>query len=322
MKNEIEILIGKFFSSELSAEERKTLDLWITEPDNEALFDDIKKAFELTGKLNFNTVVDVEQSWNEFQVIRESESLPKSNSYNILKLVVAVSSVAAILLLLLVLFKGQFNNSPLIYATEDKIQKIFLPDSSTVWLNKNSELVIDEGFAKNNRNLTLKGEAFFKVVKSDVPFEITTGDIKTRVLGTQFNLSAYSNNEEIELYVHSGLVAFNSGAESEVVVSKQGKAKYNKKTAQTKLDTVSSANNISWLNGKLAFDNTALAETFHYISKYYGKVIIVAQDVDSIKFTGFFTQPILNDLLEVVTLSTETKYEIKGDSIFISPKIK
>ena len=86
--------------------------------------------------------------------------------------------------------------------TDQHSQSIALPDGSVVLLNSNSELVYDKDF--DDRLVTMQGEAFFKVQKSDVPFVVQTSNGKITVLGTSFNVK--EDKEQLEVEVETGSV--------------------------------------------------------------------------------------------------------------------
>lgn len=95
---------------------------------------------------------------------------------------------------------NQYNLSqPKITSTityKNDIRLISLPDGTRVWLNQNTEIDYPARFSKNERNVTLKGEAFFEVKRDPSrPFIITSGAVKTTVLGTSFNVRAYNDND-------------------------------------------------------------------------------------------------------------------------------
>lgn len=86
------------------------------------------------------------------------------------------------------------------------IRLLRLPDGTRVWINQNTIIEYPEQFNSKERAITLKGEAFFEVAKDPTkPFVITSGDIKTTVLGTSFNVKAYSGMEP-EVHVRTGKV--------------------------------------------------------------------------------------------------------------------
>lgn len=76
---------------------------------------------------------------------------------------------------------------------DNDIRLIRLPDGSRVWLNEGTKIEYPENFDGSTRNIVLTGEAFFEVEKdSSKPFIISSGLIKTTVLGTSFNVKAYN----------------------------------------------------------------------------------------------------------------------------------
>jgi len=115
--------------------------------------------------------------------------------------------------------------------TLDKdIRLLCLPDGTRVWMNQNTEIEYPSKFSGKERNITLKGEAFFEV-KRDVahPFIISSGGIKTTVLGTSFNIKAY-NDSQPEVNVSTGKVKVESD-ENTVFLLRGDKAVYKAETS-------------------------------------------------------------------------------------------
>ncbi|MGC9353763.1 MAG: FecR family protein, partial [Mariniphaga sp.] len=88
-----------------------------------------------------------------------------------------------------------------------KTSEILLPDGTHVFLNAGSRLIYPDFFADKNREVFLVGEAYFEVVHNEKqPFVVQTTDVRVRVLGTQFNVSAYPSENIIETVLSSGKV--------------------------------------------------------------------------------------------------------------------
>ncbi len=88
----------------------------------------------------------------------------------------------------------------------ERPRKINLLDGSTVWLNSGSRIEIPQFYGDSVRLLRLKGEAFFEVISDSLrPFVVSTGTIQTKVLGTSFQVSAFTD-EEIQVGVAMGSV--------------------------------------------------------------------------------------------------------------------
>ena len=82
---------------------------------------------------------------------------------------------------------------------------ITLVDGTNVWLNARTSLSYPVKFGKNNRQVVLDGEAYFDVTKDkSKPFIVQTDNYNVEVLGTQFDVNAYSETGEFETTLMSG----------------------------------------------------------------------------------------------------------------------
>ena len=80
-----------------------------------------------------------------------------------------------------------------------------LSDGTRVWLNGNSELEFPVSFVKDERVVTLRGEAYFEVARDvESPFIVQTRGLYTKVLGTSFNVKAYDDEPEVSTTLLSG----------------------------------------------------------------------------------------------------------------------
>ncbi|WP_321316577.1 FecR domain-containing protein [Labilibaculum sp.] len=88
--------------------------------------------------------------------------------------------------------------------------QLVLSDGTKVWLNSESELRYPVKFTGETREVELLGEAYFAVEKNpDKPFLVKTKSTTTRVLGTEFNVSAYPN-EELNITLVEGSIELKS----------------------------------------------------------------------------------------------------------------
>lgn len=122
----------------------------------------------------------------------------------------AAGSIAVISALLLGFYvRYETAHTSIVYQTpKGQTQKIMLKDSTYVWLNANSRLEVLPGFTKETRKIKLTGEAYFEVKHDQAhPFVIVSQAIRTQVLGTSFNISAYPNLNQIRVTVRTGKVS-------------------------------------------------------------------------------------------------------------------
>lgn len=144
--------------------------------------------------------------------------------------------------------------------------RLQLADGTQVWLNSESSLKYPESFAKDSREIILTGEAYFEVAKdSKRPFKVHTSDCEVTVLGTHFNVSAYT-----------GQPVYTTLAEGSVQVKTDSEAIILKPDEQAVLSDeglevhqVDASLYISWVHGKYVFRNTTLENVVQQICRWY-----------------------------------------------------
>lgn len=155
-----------------------------------------------------------------------------------------------------------------------KTSEILLPDGTHVFLNAGSRLIYPDFFADRNREVFLVGEAYFEVMHNEKqPFVVQTTDIRVRVLGTQFNVSAYPSDNIIETVLTSGKVTLeqnNTGMFSETTELVPGQLAAFSKTEQTiRLKEVNIENYTLWKEGLIKFESTDLSRVVKKLERYY-----------------------------------------------------
>lgn len=155
-----------------------------------------------------------------------------------------------------------------------KTTEIFLADGTKVFLNAGSRLVYPENFTGKNREVFLVGEAFFDV-KHDLehPFIVQLNDLRIKVLGTRFNVSAYQVDNVIETVLEEGKVclrANNAGLfdkETELIPSQL--ASFDRSTRETNVRTVDIDDYTLWTKGVMKFQSTDLNRIIKKLERFY-----------------------------------------------------
>lgn len=166
-----------------------------------------------------------------------------------------------------------------------------LPDSTLVCLNGGAELTYDSRFALHDKRcVALTGEAYFKVSKdAKRPFIVNVGQLQVKVLGTTFNVSAYSDRPDIIVSLVEGSVQVLPETEtgSGVTLTPNEQAVYHKANRSITVSQVSADLYTAWATRKLNFTNEALGSIWQAIAKEYGvKIQIRTRKVDKEFFTG------------------------------------
>jgi ferric-dicitrate binding protein FerR (iron transport regulator) len=173
-----------------------------------------------------------------------------------------------------------------------KTSEILLPDGTKVYLNAGSRLVYPELFTDKTREVFLVGEAFFEVKHdNEHPFIVQTTDIRIRVLGTKFNISAYPSDNIIETVLTDGRVQLQQNSsgllqETTDLIPNQ-LAAFNKTNNEIKLDMVDPDNYILWKDGICKFESTDLSRIVKKLERFYN-IRVTYRDpmLGSIKISG------------------------------------
>jgi ferric-dicitrate binding protein FerR (iron transport regulator) len=151
---------------------------------------------------------------------------------------------------------------------------VFLPDGSEVWLNVDSRLEYSTTFSASNRELKLDGEAFFKVAKDKkYPFIVSANDLEVKVVGTEFNVSAYKTEPNVSTFLKEGIVElkyFPEGKKEQTYRMAPGeKATIIRDEKSIRIMEVTSGNDTRWTKGELYFENEPMDQVFRKIERWY-----------------------------------------------------
>ena len=248
-------LIAKHVTGELSLEEKQELLSW-AEKDigNAELLKKAERVWELSGDYNFEFSPDKRQDWEEFKdkILAASSEASESIENQVrfkwfgiaasVLLLVGVGFIFKTILTEDEVLEPIVYSEPIIYSdpvvyicveATDSTNVFYLPDSTRIWLNKNSSLLYPEKFIGAIRNVKLTGEAFFEVVSDTThPFIVYAGNTQVKVLGTSFNIKAYQDQNEVEVIVVEGRVEFSARFQphgKKVIVEVDEKAIYNRR---------------------------------------------------------------------------------------------
>ncbi|GAA4236122.1 FecR family protein [Postechiella marina] len=189
--------------------------------------------------------------------------------------------------------------------------EIELPDASSVLLNAKSILAFNKNNWKNERNVTLQGEAFFKVAKGSSFSVITNAGIVT-VYGTQFNVKQRENYFEVICY--EGLVGVtHNSQETKLKPGDSFLIIDGKKIALEK----ENASTPSWLNNQSNFKSlpfkTVLAEFERQYNVTFSLINVNKEEL----FTGTFPHDDIDKALKLITLPSQLTFSKNKNSIIL-----
>lgn len=169
-----------------------------------------------------------------------------------------------------------------------KDYKITLSDGTEIFMNSATSLRFPISFSNSpTREVTLTGEAYLKVSKDpNRPFKVKMQHASVQVIGTEFNVSSYEN-ENLQVALVEGKVQLKAGEDS--IILKPGfSATYSGK-GSIYAEPFDAGDLLSWRKGIYPFNDKALEEVFRIIPRWFGQdVIFDDPKVGKEHFTGVF----------------------------------
>lgn len=198
-------------------------------------------------------------------------------------------------------------------------RKIYLPDSSVVFLNSNSRLTYPKSFKQSTRSVQLEGEAYFKIRRNDKKdFIVESPDLEIRVLGTSFNVNNYSNNQAA-VTVSSGKVQVDSKHDSrQVTLQKNQRAILGLEPIFLDTSTVNVNEFIAWHWEKIHFQQAPLQEVIIQLSKRFDtNIILKSSSENNCAISGTFAGGSLEDVLEGLKFIHDIDYQRQSNGSYV-----
>ena len=197
-----------------------------------------------------------------------------------------------------------------------------LPDGTVVWVNSESALRFPEKFTSNRREVFLEGEAYFEVKKdANRPFYVHTEAGKVRVLGTAFNVCAYSNDRFWQTTLVEGSVMINQ-EEKEVLLKPNEQYQIDVRTGKAGLREVLPELYTSWRDGKFYFKAYTFEELVEKLERWYDfKMFYMNEEIKTRRFSGVVNkyQP-LEEMFKFLQMTSDVQFNVKGNVVTASLK--
>lgn len=152
-----------------------------------------------------------------------------------------------------------------------------LPDGTLVWLNACSEIIYPAVFSGGKREVQLDGEAYFEVThNTENPFVVRTEKCNIEVLGTKFNVEAYSGSNDFSTSLIEGSVKVrDNNKRSSLPVFLKPNQEVRLHNGQLAVSNISNYEYFRWREGLVSFKNVAFNELMTRFEKSYGIRIIL-----------------------------------------------
>lgn len=289
----------------------------------------------------------------------EEKNKSLSKIFSIKKMVRYVAAVAAVFILIVVSKKiinvsfntpvkstnqiaaNKLSENIFSYKTANGERKmIVLSDSTKIWLNAASELQVDKGFGKENRNVDLSGEALFYVVHNEsLPFIVHTDKYDVKDLGTVFNIKAYPSDKESETSLITGKVEIQiANSTRKIFLSPNQKAVVNNDQSPEKAKEASvhslktqvallplsydqkdsAVIETAWMQNRLEIVNENFYEMKDQLERWFDvKIFIKDDEVGKLTFTATFEKENIQEVLQALQYAYHFNYKLKNNEITI-----
>ncbi len=209
-----------------------------------------------------------------------------------------------------------------LYVPAGQRAELILPDSTHVWLNARSKLVYPISFGKDIRQVELNGEAYFDVIHNEKqPFVVKTPQMDIQVLGTEFNVTAYSSSSDFEVALLRGRIELSSPRLSS---NYRMKEKEHIRLQNNKLISkdISDYDYFRWKEGLICFNNESVATIIEKLKLYYDiDIEVYNQKFINSRYTGKFrTKDGIEQVLRVLQIEHKFTYTKNNDLNLITIK--
>ena len=194
-----------------------------------------------------------------------------------------------------------------------------LPDGSVVHLNAGSELKVPVYFGTESREVWLRGEGFFEVVhRENLIFTVHTDKADISVLGTEFDVRAYTDEKEVVTTLVQGAVGVSSGRTYDRL--KPGEQARIAGKGDVRVAEVDIYPFISWKNGRMVFENERLEKIMAELQRWYDFELFYADpDVKEMHFTiDILKYEEISKVLNLMERMNKVKFTQKGRTVVVN----
>lgn len=204
---------------------------------------------------------------------------------------------------------------------------LVLPDGTQVWLNAASSITYPTAFTGRERKVSITGEAYFEVTHDPTKHfivDFTTGHPgrqgTVEVLGTHFNINAYSDEDMLRATLLQGKVRLSSLHNKQTALLQPGQqAALENEIKPLEIQTVDTSQVIAWKNGLFNFDNAGLPAVLRQLERWYNIEVQYKGKPPAFAFKGKLQRNLnLSQVLRILD-EMEVNYEVKGRTLTVLP---
>lgn len=204
--------------------------------------------------------------------------------------------------------------------------QIVLSDGSKVWLNAASSLRFPVSFTGDKRAVALSGEGYFEVAHdAGKPFTVSVNGTEVHVLGTHFNINAYSDEATVKTTLLEGSVKVSKGNTGKMISPGEQAVTGNNDNVvnpeigvqQVDVDAVT-----AWKNGRFVFKGDNIQSVMRQLARWYNAEVSYEKNVTNEEFVGVINRSRydkISDILEMMGKTGTVSFAINGRHITVMP---
>lgn len=318
-------LIKAHLKGEISDEDKSLLNRWLSYEENVDIYNSLTSVWNDVQAYSSMQEPNIEENWRKLST--RIAAKPTQNKRLKIRQLIGYAAVACVALGVLFLATKLFhptgaNNAIEFHTAENEKTQIILPDGSEVWLNENTHLVCQDDFNTNNRTIEVKkGEAFFSVVRNNIPFIVNTDNLTITVHGTKFNVNTLHNGNDISVSLIEGSVALNVDSEDYFLIPNQI-ATFSKESDDISIAQGDVSLESIWARDEITFNNESFDDLCKILSKWYNVSIEVDRSItEDYSYSFKLRDESLEDILAIMAKINPIKYSmIDENTVLISKK--
>lgn len=198
--------------------------------------------------------------------------------------------------------------------------QITLPDGTKVWLNSASSIKYPNAFAGKDRRVEITGEAYFDVEEDkSKPFIVSSRGMQTQVLGTEFDLMAYADEEAIKATLVKGSVSVMAEGQARRIRPGQQAIAVNSGHS-IRVEQADISRTIAWKNGEFDFEGADIPTIMRQVARWYDVEVLYKGDISGIRLSGVVSRRERADqLLLALERTKEVEFKVEGKRITVMP---
>lgn len=200
--------------------------------------------------------------------------------------------------------------------------QVHLPDGSDVWLNAASSITYPTSFMGNTREVTVTGEAYFSVAKNKAkPFIVTAGEMNVKVVGTEFDVMAYNDEDAVRTTLIKGIVKAGNISNHEELMLKPGEqATLTHQSGVLKIEKTNIDEVTGWRFGEFRFHEASMAAIMRQVARWYDVKVEFRDSAAGIILSGQISRKeSVEELLGILSETRNVHFEMKGDTLVVIP---